>query len=165
MPHDIYADMRQTVLTALRSIVPDLPDDIAARVEVSPARDAAHGDMATNAAMVSAKAARQPPAKIAAGLVAFLGEAAGVKEAAAAGPGFVNLRLEPDVYRGLLPTILRATTAPFSRRAALALLNSRYDSVDQFNTAWQCTLSSWDDLVAAPLQPPPVLWQLSFSDA
>ena len=108
MPHDIYADMRQTVLTALRSIVPDLPDDIAARVEVSPARDAAHGDMATNAAMVSAKAARQPPAKIAAGLVAFLGEAAGVKEAAAAGPGFVNLRLEPDVYRGLLPTILRA---------------------------------------------------------
>ncbi|MFT4279304.1 MAG: agarase [Rhodopseudomonas sp.] len=63
----------------------------------------------------------------------------------------------PD-WRGeneLLPTILRATTAPFSRRAALALLNSRYDSVDQFNAAWQCTLSSWDDLVAAPLQPPP----------
>ena len=57
------------MLAALRTVVPDLPDDIAARVEVTPPRDPAHGDMATNAALVAAKAARQPPAKLAAAIV------------------------------------------------------------------------------------------------
>ncbi|MGE0222933.1 MAG: arginine--tRNA ligase [Acetobacteraceae bacterium] len=108
MTHDIYARMRETVLTALREIAPDLPDDVAARVEVSPARDPAHGDMATNAALVSAKAARQPPQKIAAALVAFLGEAPEVAEVAVAGPGFVNIRIEPLALRALLPAILHA---------------------------------------------------------
>ncbi|MBN8909892.1 MAG: arginine--tRNA ligase, partial [Rhodospirillales bacterium] len=108
---DLYARLRTTVLTALRGIVPDLPEEVAARVEVSPARDPAHGDMATNAAMVSAKAARQPPAKIAAALVAFLNEVPEVAEAAAAGPGFVNIRLEPGAFRALLPAILQAGTA------------------------------------------------------
>ena len=111
MTHDIYARLRDTVLTALRGMVPDLPDDIAARVEVTPARDPAHGDMATNAALVAAKAARQPPAKLAAGLVAFLGEAPEIAEAAAAGPGFVNIRLEPGAFRALLPGILLAQQA------------------------------------------------------
>jgi arginyl-tRNA synthetase len=108
MTHDIYARLRDTVLTALRSMMPGLPDDVAARVEVAPARDPAHGDMATNAALVAAKAARQPPAKLAAGLIAFLGEAPEIAEAAAAGPGFVNLRLEPGAFRALLPDILTA---------------------------------------------------------
>jgi arginyl-tRNA synthetase len=111
MTDDIYARMRDTVLQALRVLVPDLPDDVAARVEVSPARDPAHGDMATNAALVAAKAARQPPAKIATGLVAALGEHAEIAEAAAAGPGFVNLRLDPAVFRSLLPGILAAGEA------------------------------------------------------
>jgi len=111
MTYDIYARLRDTVLTALRGMVPDLPDDIAARVEVTPARDPAHGDMATNAALVAAKAARQPPSRLAAGLVAFLGEAPEIAEAAAAGPGFVNIRLEPGAFRTLLPGILRAGEA------------------------------------------------------
>ncbi len=111
MSHDIYARMRDTVLTALRSMVPDLPDDIAARVEVTSARDPAHGDMATNAALVAARPARQPPAKLAAGLVAFLGEAPDVAEAVVAGPGFVNLRLEPSAFRALMPGILQAGEA------------------------------------------------------
>ena len=111
MTHDLFARMREQVLIALRAIVPDLPDDIAARVEVTPNRDPAHGDMATNAAMVSSKAARQPPAKIPAGLVTYLGEAPDVAEASAAGPGFVNIRLDPSAYRGLLPIILRTGEA------------------------------------------------------
>ena len=103
---DLYARMRETVLTALAQIVPDLPAEIAARVEVTPTRDPAHGDMATNAAMVSAKAARQAPAKIAAALVEHLRSAADIESAEAAGPGFVNLRLKPDAFRALLPVIL-----------------------------------------------------------
>nr|WP_294560752.1 arginine--tRNA ligase [uncultured Rhodopila sp.] len=103
---DLYAHLRQTVLTALAQIIPDLPPDIAARVEVTPTRDPAHGDMATNAAMVSAKLARQPPAKIAAALVAALATAPEIEAAEAAGPGFVNLRLHPQTFRALLPIIL-----------------------------------------------------------
>jgi arginyl-tRNA synthetase len=103
--------MRDTVLAALRTIVPDLATDIAARVEVTPTRDLAHGDMATNAALVCAKPARQPPAKIAAALVAALIGHPDIAEAAAAGPGFVNLRLHPGVFRGLLPAILRSGEA------------------------------------------------------
>ena len=103
---DLYAPLRQTVLTALAQIIPDLPADIAARVEVTPTRDPAHGDMATNAAMVSAKAARQPPAKIAAALVQHLAAAPEIAAAETAGPGFVNLRLHPQTFRALLPIIL-----------------------------------------------------------
>ncbi|HVZ06545.1 arginine--tRNA ligase [Rhodopila sp.] len=103
---DLFARLRETVLAALIDLVPDLPPEIAARVEVTPTRDPAHGDMATNAAMVSARAARQPPAKIAAGLVQTLSADPAIASVEAAGPGFVNLRLRPDAFRGLLPVIL-----------------------------------------------------------
>jgi arginyl-tRNA synthetase len=103
---DLYVRLRETVLAALGQVVPDLPADIAARVEVSPAKDPVHGDMATNAAMVSAKAARQPPGRIAAALVQHLSGAPGIAAAEAAGPGFVNLRLHPQTFRALLPIIL-----------------------------------------------------------
>ena len=107
MAQDIYASMHETVVRALRGVVPDLTDDIIARVEVSPARDPSHGDMATNAALVAAKAARQPPAKLAAAIVERLQQATGVARASAAGPGFVNLSLDAAVLRSLLPDILR----------------------------------------------------------
>src|SRR5437764_113396 len=105
---DLYTRLRETVLTALALIVPDLPPEVAARVEVTPTRDPAHGDMATNAAMVSAKAARQPPARIAAALVQHLSAGSDIETAEAAGPGFVNLRLKPEAFRALLPVILTA---------------------------------------------------------
>ena len=74
MNDDIFARMRDLVLAALREIVPELPDEAAAKVELTPTRDPAHGDMATNAALVAAKPARQPPAKLAAALVEKLAE-------------------------------------------------------------------------------------------
>ena len=105
---NIYDRVRAAVVQALREAAPGLPDDVAARVEVTPARDPAHGDMATNAAMVSAKAARLPPAKIAQALAAALAGGADVLSAEPAGPGFVNLRLRPEALRAVLPAILRA---------------------------------------------------------
>ena len=107
-PSDLYSSLRETVLAALVRIVPDLPADIAARVEITPTKDAARGDMATNAAMVSAKAARQAPGKIAATLAQRLTGGPVVATAEAAGPGFVNLRLQPGTFRALLPSILAA---------------------------------------------------------
>jgi arginyl-tRNA synthetase len=75
-------------------------------VAVEPPRDAAHGDLATNAAMVLAKPAGSNPRAVA-GLIApkleLLDEVAGVE---VAGPGFINIRLHGDVWRQELGTIL-----------------------------------------------------------
>ena len=65
MTQDIYAQLREAVVAALRDVVPDLTDEVADRVELTSPRDPSHGDMATNAALLAAKPARQPPAKLA----------------------------------------------------------------------------------------------------
>ncbi len=111
MSENLFSDMRAHVLAALRLIVPDLPDEVAAKVEVTPAREASYGDMATNAALVASKAARRKPADIAAALVGALGALPEVAAAEAAGPGFVNLRLAPESLRAQVPAILRAGEA------------------------------------------------------
>ncbi|MGY4800109.1 arginine--tRNA ligase [Teichococcus aerofrigidensis] len=112
LSQDIFATLRQEVLACLRRILPDLPEEALARVQVEPPRDASHGDMATNAAMVVAKPARMPPAQIAARLAeALVAAAPMVSEAAPAGPGFVNLRLKEDYLLGQLPIILNAAEA------------------------------------------------------
>ncbi len=111
MSDNIFADMRLCVLAALRQAVPDLADEVAARVEVTPTRDPAHGDMATNAALVASKAARRKPAEIAAALAAALAGDDRVASAEPAGPGFVNLRLHDAVFQAVLPNVLRAGEA------------------------------------------------------
>ncbi len=67
--------------------------------------------MATNAALLLAKAARRKPADIATDLVAALEKVEGVARVAAAGPGFVNMTLTPDVLRATLPAVLNAGEA------------------------------------------------------
>ncbi len=109
--NDLFSDIRDRVLTALRAVVSDLPDDVAARVEVTPTREEAHGDMATNAAMVAAKAAHQAPVKLAAAIAQALRDAPGIAEASVAGPGFVNIRLQLETLRAALPAILGAGEA------------------------------------------------------
>ena len=131
MTHDLYAAMRDIVLDALRLIVPDLPDDVAARFEVSPTRDPAHGDMATNAAMVVARFARQPPAKLAVVVAEHLNHRLEIEDASVAGPGFVNLRLDPGIFRALLPDILRGGEAyGDSSNGAGARINVEYVSAN-----------------------------------
>ena len=109
---DLYARLRETVLAALGRAVPGLHDDeVAARVEISPAERPGPWRHGHERRMVSAKAARQPPAKIAAALVQHLKGAPDIANAEAAGPGFVNLRLRPEAFRALLPIILAAGEA------------------------------------------------------
>ena len=96
------------MLEALHAAIPDLSPDLAARVEVTPTRDPAHGDMATNAALIAAKPARQPPARIAATLAAALAQAPEIASAEPAGPGFVNLRLQPAAMLATVSAVLRA---------------------------------------------------------
>jgi arginyl-tRNA synthetase len=84
-----------------------LPANLQRRaVAVEPPRDAAHGDLATNAAMVLAKPAGTNPRALA-GLIAPKLEALpGVTSVEIAGPGFINLRLQPEAWRDELRTIL-----------------------------------------------------------
>jgi arginyl-tRNA synthetase len=75
-------------------------------VAVEPPRDASHGDLATNAAMVLAKRAGTNPRALAGLIAPKLEELAEVSAAEIAGPGFINLRLVPDVWQEELGTIL-----------------------------------------------------------
>ena len=77
------------------------------RVAVEPPRDPSHGELSTNAAMVLAKPAGQAPRALAEKLVARLKAHPLVTEASIAGPGFVNWRLQPDLWRAVVPAILR----------------------------------------------------------
>jgi arginyl-tRNA synthetase len=79
-----------------------------ARVAVEPPRDASHGDLATNAAMVLAKPAGLAPRQLAERLLPRLAGLAMVDEVGIAGPGFINLRLGDGFWRQRLVDILTA---------------------------------------------------------
>jgi arginyl-tRNA synthetase len=108
---DLFADVKQLVLEALARMAEagTLPRglDLGA-VTVEPPRDPAHGDMATNAAMVLAKPAGKNPREIAGALAALLAEDPLVASAEVAGPGFLNLRLDPARWFGVVPAVLAA---------------------------------------------------------
>jgi arginyl-tRNA synthetase len=76
------------------------------RVVIEPPRDPAHGDLATNAAMVLAKAARLQPRALAALLVERLAGNLDIQSTDIAGPGFINIRLKPSFWPKLLASAL-----------------------------------------------------------
>ena len=80
-------------------------------IVVEPPRDAGHGDVATNAALVLARAAKRKPREIAEALARRMGRHDAVADAAAAGPGFVNLRLTVGFWHARLREVLEAGTA------------------------------------------------------
>ena len=81
-----------------------------ANVKVEPPRDPAHGDIATNAAMVLAKAAGMKPRAIAEPLAERLRVLDEITACEVAGPGFVNMRLANAYWAELLAQLLRAGT-------------------------------------------------------
>lgn len=98
----IYAQMAAHLDAALDALVASgtLPDGLPrAAITIEPPRDPAHGDMATNAAMVLAKPAGTNPRALAEALAGALERIDGVSEVSIAGPGFINLRLSDDVWR------------------------------------------------------------------
>ena len=116
---NLFADIRAVVVKSLDAMVADgaLPGGLdLANVSVEPPRDAAHGDMATNAAMVLAKAAGRKPRDIADALAARLARDARIAQAEVAGPGFINLRLADSVWAGVVSGVL-AAAGDFGRSA------------------------------------------------
>ncbi len=77
------------------------------RVVVEPPRDAAHGDMATNAAMVLAKEAKAKPRDLAEKIAEKLRHDDLIASVDIAGPGFINLTLKPQAWSDALRTVLR----------------------------------------------------------
>jgi arginyl-tRNA synthetase len=77
------------------------------RVVIEPPRDAAHGDMATNAAMVLAKEARSKPRDLAEQIAARLRADDLIASVDVAGPGFINLTLKASAWSDALRTVLR----------------------------------------------------------
>jgi arginyl-tRNA synthetase len=110
---NLFADIRALVVTELEAmmVAGTLPVglDLAA-VAVEPPRDAGHGDMATNAAMVLAKPAGMQPRAIAEALAARLLADSRIAAADVAGPGFLNLRLQPFAWQGLVRSVLKQGT-------------------------------------------------------
>ncbi|PHQ83243.1 MAG: arginine--tRNA ligase [Thalassobium sp.] len=106
---NLFAEIRVLVIDCLDALVADgrLPAGLdRAAVTVEPPRDAAHGDMATNAAMVLAKPAGMKPRDIADALAALLAADPRVSVAEVAGPGFLNMRLAPAVWQGVVKAAL-----------------------------------------------------------
>ncbi|MBE9477086.1 MAG: arginine--tRNA ligase, partial [Proteobacteria bacterium] len=107
---NLFADIHSLVIDALTQMQSEgtLPADLDfANVTVEPPRDALHGDMATNAAMVLAKAARMKPRDIADTLAIKLAADDRITSADVAGPGFLNLRLAPDVWLSVIPDAIK----------------------------------------------------------
>jgi len=85
-----------------------LNDKMMSRIAVEPPRDAAHGDMAINAAMVLAKPLGLNPRELATRLATALQSETGVESAEIAGPGFINLRLAAAFWTNHLASIVSA---------------------------------------------------------
>lgn len=106
---NIFADFTARVIKAVEAL--DLKDkdgvspDLS-RIAVEPPRDASHGDLATNAAMVLAKPTGQNPRVLADRLALALRDDVDVAAAEVAGPGFVNLRLKDGFWQAHLSALL-----------------------------------------------------------
>jgi arginyl-tRNA synthetase len=117
---DVFQEVEGRIRTALAALQAEgaLPAGLdLSHVAVETPRDPAHGDLATNAAMVLAKAARMKPRDIAERLAQRLADDADITSAEVAGPGFINLRLKAGFWQDLVRIILERGGA-YGRPAA-----------------------------------------------
>lgn len=107
---NIFADFEQRIRASLASVVAsdaELTRDLLDRISAEPPRDPAHGDIATNAAMVLAKPLGMKPRDLALRIALRLEADPDVTTVQVAGPGFINLRLSDAFWAGQLAGILR----------------------------------------------------------
>lgn len=105
---NVFSDIESRIGTALEALwgqgffKPDLPRPA---VEAETPRDASHGDVATNIAMVLAKPAQMKPRDIAEALKEKLEADDDIQNVSVAGPGFLNLRMTPSYWQRLVSAI------------------------------------------------------------
>jgi arginyl-tRNA synthetase len=109
-----FSHFRDQILRVLSALAEEgrLPAGLdLSKVAAEPPREAEHGDIATNAAMVLAKPAGMAPRQLAELMAEKLRATAGVTAVEIAGPGFINLRLSDGFWRARLKDVLRAGEA------------------------------------------------------
>ena len=100
----------KTIVDEMKS-AGSLPADLdTSRVVFELPREASHGDLACNAAMVLAKPAAMKPRDLAEAISAKIGGIAGVTAVEIAGPGFINIRVEPRLWAQEIDDIIAAGT-------------------------------------------------------
>ena len=111
---NIFSDFTSRVRNAAQPIVAESGKSADAdldRIVVEPPREASHGDLATNAAMLLAKPLGLKPRELATRIAATLARDPDVDAAEVAGPGFINLRLRPAYWLNVLRSIVAAGEA------------------------------------------------------
>ncbi len=105
---DIFAVYSDHVIKALQEIFPNEPKltPLLHRVVVEPPRDASHGDLSTNAAMVVAKPLGKNPREVAALLAKYFENNQDVASIEIAGPGFLNFSLTPEIWQNILKSVV-----------------------------------------------------------
>ncbi|MGV8937118.1 MAG: arginine--tRNA ligase [Allorhizobium sp.] len=108
---NLFTDFENRIKNALETIdvIRENRSDLDfSRVLVEPPRDSTHGDVATNAALVLAKALGTNPRALAEIIAAKLKEDGDIAEISVAGPGFINLRLSAGYWQRLLSSFITA---------------------------------------------------------
>jgi arginyl-tRNA synthetase len=108
---NIFTDFNDRIKKAIQSLdLKTLSGDPLelGRIVAEPPRDPAHGDIATNAAMVLGKAVGENPRALATKIAEALAADPDIAAAEVAGPGFVNLRLSPGFWQARLGEMLDA---------------------------------------------------------
>jgi arginyl-tRNA synthetase len=106
-----HANPRERIARMIERVVREaLPGVVAAPPVVERPRDATHGDYATNAALVLAKAGRRNPRELARTLADALEAALPeiIEKADVAGPGFINLHLTSAARQQIVHAVLLA---------------------------------------------------------
>ncbi|MEP0235229.1 arginine--tRNA ligase [Roseibium sp.] len=106
---NIFAEFSERVKAAVSTLALKGPEGASpdlSRVTVESPRDPAHGDLATNAAMVLAKQVGMKPRELADKLAEALREDADITEVSVAGPGFINMRLAPSAWQRVLASVV-----------------------------------------------------------
>jgi arginyl-tRNA synthetase len=111
---NIFHFFKEAVLTTIQQLIQEghLPEGLdLSRITVDPPKEAGHGDLATNAAMVLAKPSGKNPTALATLMLEPLRNLEDVNHVEIAGPGFINLTLRPEFWRQQLLDILETGTA------------------------------------------------------
>ena len=106
---DVFAGFHGRVLAAVQQLKHDgvVPHDASIEgITLESPKDAGHGDLATNAAMVLAKAAGKPPRSLAERIVPLLASDPHIDKVEIAGPGFINVTLALDFWPSVLRMVL-----------------------------------------------------------
>ena len=110
---DLFAEFHGRIAKILEGFVESgrLPNVEASRFVVEPPRDPSHGDLSSNVAMVFAKEAKagfSNPRQFATEIAFALAQEPGIQNAEVAGPGFLNMRLDPALFTNVLRASLRS---------------------------------------------------------